>query len=129
MGLIFHPFVRKPFAVEAVRVTEKNMVEIAKIIGRVERTPNGERYIQVDKDKVPNVTKVYSGYWLTRMGRGKRRKLRIYSPKTFKREFAERDVPKTAEIVERVDDVEFSDEDMEEAVKEEVEKVIVGGTN
>lgn len=86
MELKFDPFVRKPFVVEAIEVTEENLKEIAKLIGRVQKEPNGVRYIQVNKQKIPNITKVYAGYWVTRMN-GNNNNLRAYSAKVFGKEF------------------------------------------
>lgn len=86
MDLIFAPFVRKPFSVEAVQVTEENMKEVAKLLGRIETEPSGKVYIEVYKGRVPKVTRVYVGYWLTRL-HDNVKNLRVYTTKTFDREF------------------------------------------
>lgn len=132
MELVFAPFVRKPFSVEAVQVTEKNMKEVAKLLGRVQKEPNGNRYIQVHKGKVPNVTKVYVGYWVTRLT-DNGVNLRVYSGKTFTREFAAVDAPKTAEMIKlhavtKNTSDDTSDWGNEEAVDEEVEDNASAGT-
>lgn len=81
----FDTFVRKPFLVEAVEITEENIEELAKFIGTLKRKGNGTPFIQVDSTKVPNIPRVYPGYWLTRMGK----KTRCYSQRVFKQEFTE----------------------------------------
>lgn len=79
----FKTFVRKPFTVEAVEVTEENIAEIAEIVGTLRKKDNGTPYIQVDRRLVPNVFRVYPGYWMTRMGDN----IRCYSKKIFTEQF------------------------------------------
>lgn len=86
----FVTVVRKPFTVEAVQVTEDNIEEIASLIGTLEHKEDGSPYILVEKrfgDKkfVPNIFKVYPGFWMTKMGNN----TRCYSPKVFAQQFAE----------------------------------------
>lgn len=76
-------YVRKPFVVEAMLITEENLDEVAALIGTVEEGSNG-RYIRVDKKKLPNVYHVHPGYFLTKMDD----KIRCYSPKIFNEQFA-----------------------------------------
>lgn len=81
-------FVRKPFTVKAVRVTRENMGEVAKLVGDLrEDEETGGPYILVDRRLVPNVLKVYPGFFMTRMGK----QVRCYSPKSFAAQFMELD--------------------------------------
>lgn len=80
----FTTFVRKPFIVEAVEVTQDNIAEIAKLVGTL-KNEGGTPYIQVDRRLVPNVYKVHLGFWMTRMGDN----IRCYSDHIFKAQFLE----------------------------------------
>lgn len=81
----FTTFVRKPFKVEAVEVTVENIAEIAELVGSLRQKENGTPYIHVDKRLVPNVFRVYPGYWMTR----KDDNIRCYSKKIFQDQFVE----------------------------------------
>lgn len=81
----FQTFVRKPFLVEAVEITEENIEELSKFIGALKKKADGSSYIEVDPNKIPNIPKVFPGYWMTRMGK----KTRCYSERVFKKEFTE----------------------------------------
>lgn len=86
MSLEFGKYVRKPFEVEAVQITEENIGEVAEHVGELrykDEKNNAEPYIQVNKRIVPNVFRVYPGFWMTRMGDN----IRCYSPKVFKEQF------------------------------------------
>lgn len=83
-------YVRKPFTVEAVEVTTENIAEIAEIVGTLRQKDNGTPYIQVDRRLVPNIFRVYPGFWMTRMGDN----IRCYSKRIFKEQF----VPSTPDI-------------------------------
>lgn len=78
-------FVRKPFAVEAVEITTENIEELARYIGDLETKDDGTQYILVDRRKVPNVQRVYPGFWMTKMGDN----IRVYSKKVFAEQFIE----------------------------------------
>jgi hypothetical protein len=78
-------FVRKPFVVEAVEVTTENIAEIAELVGALRENENGTPYIHVDRRLVPNIYRVYPGFWLTKMGDH----IRCYSKKIFKAQFVE----------------------------------------
>lgn len=90
LNVEFTTFVRKPFTVEAVEVTVDNIAEIAELVGALRAKDNGTPYIQVDRRIVPNVFRVYPGYWMTKMGDN----IRCYS----KRIFVEQFVPNTEDI-------------------------------
>lgn len=81
----FATFVRKPFTVEAVEVTTENIAEVAKLVGSLRQKDNGTPYIQVDRRLVPNVYRVYPGYWMTKMGDN----IRCYSKRIFTEQFTE----------------------------------------
>ena len=81
----FSEFVRKPFVVEAVEVTTENLAEIAKYVGEVREKEDGTPFILVDRRLIPNVFRVYPGYWMTRMGDH----IRCYSRKIFFEQFVE----------------------------------------
>lgn len=79
----FTTFVRKPFTVEAVEVTPENIEEIAKLVGTLRTKENGTPYIQVDRRLVPNIYRVYPGFWMTKMGDN----IRCYSKRVFEEQF------------------------------------------
>lgn len=85
MELELSMFVRKPFAVEAVEVTRDNIAEIAELVGTLREKDDGTPYIQVDRRLVPNIYRVYPGFWMTRMGDN----IRCYSKRIFKNQFVE----------------------------------------
>ena len=81
----FSKFVRKPFTVEATEVTNENIAEIAELIGTLKEKENGTPYIAVDRRLVPNLFRVYPGFWMTKMGDN----IRCYSKRVFKQQFIE----------------------------------------
>lgn len=85
--LNYQTYVRKPFTVEAVEITRENIAEVAPSIGELNQ-PEGETpFIEVDPKKVPHVTRVFPGFFLTKMGK----RIHCYSPKAFKAQFADAD--------------------------------------
>lgn len=80
----FAEFIRKPFVVSAVQVTEENIAEIAEYIGTL-RVKDGVQYIQVNRRLIPYLLEVYPGYWMTRMGD----KIRCYTDDVFTEQFTE----------------------------------------
>jgi hypothetical protein len=81
----FNQFVRKPFVVEAVEVTEENIEEVAEYVGTLRKKDDGTPYIQVDRRLIPNVFRVFPGFWMTRMGDN----IRCYSKRVFNDQFTE----------------------------------------
>lgn len=81
----FTTFVRKPFTVEAVEITEANISEIAELVGTLKEKEDGQKYIQVDRRLVPNIYRVYPGFWMTKMGDN----VRCYSKRIFTQQFTE----------------------------------------
>jgi hypothetical protein len=83
----FSTYVRKPFAVEAVEITKDNIEEVATHVGDLRKKDDGTPYILVDRRLVPNVAKVYVGFFMTKMGEN----VRCYSRKIFREQFVEKD--------------------------------------
>lgn len=83
MTIDFKTYVRKPFVVEAVEITEENLDEVAPLIGEVRKKEDGSRYIFVDRRLVPNVFRVYPGFFMTKMGDN----IRCYSRRVFLDQF------------------------------------------
>ena len=79
----FTTFVRKPFSVEAVEVTADNIAEVAKYVGDLREEDDGTQYILVDRRLVPNIARVYAGFFMTKMGKN----VRCYSRKIFSDQF------------------------------------------
>lgn len=88
-------FVRKPFIVEAVQVTKDNLEQIATYLGHVGKDEDGKNCIEIDNNRVPNISRVYPGYWVTKMGNN----IRCYAGKIFREQF----VPSTPEILNWVE--------------------------
>lgn len=80
--IAFDQYVRTPFSVEATIITEENIEEVAQLVGTV-RTKNGEKYIALDRRIVPNISRAYIGWYVTRLGDN----FRCYSPKVFLEQF------------------------------------------
>jgi len=83
----FTTFVRKPFVVEAVEVTADNITEVARYVGDLREEDDGTQYILVDRRLVPNIARVYTGFYMTKMGKN----VRCYSRKIFRDQFVEED--------------------------------------
>lgn len=81
----FTEYIRKPFSVNGIEITEENMGEVAKLVGIVRRK-DGVRFIALDRRLVPNVTRAFAGWYLTSVGD----KFRCYAPKLFRAQFMER---------------------------------------
>jgi hypothetical protein len=76
-------YVRKPFVVDAVEITAENIEEVAQYVGDLKHREDGTPYILVDRRLVPNVYKVYIGFFMTKMGEN----VRCYSRRIFKEQF------------------------------------------
>lgn len=83
----FTTYVRKPFTVEAIEITRENIEELAPLIGTLRKKENGTPFIQVDRRLVPNVFRVYPGYWMTKMEDN----IRCYAKRVFHEQFVETD--------------------------------------
>lgn len=91
----FVTFVRKPFTVSAIEITKENIAEVAKFVGDLKEKEDGTPFILVDKRLVPNVFRVFPGFWMTKMGEN----IRCYSRKVFQEQFTD----STPEILEWVE--------------------------
>lgn len=83
----FTTYVRKPFVVKAIEITEDNIEEVAEYVGDLKRKDDGSPFILVDRRLVPNVYRVYPGFFMTRLGE----KVRCYSRKIFREQFVQED--------------------------------------
>lgn len=79
----FNTYVRKPFLVEAVKITEDNISDIARLVGTLCWKPDGTPFIQVDRKRVPSIYRVFPGFYMTKMGNN----IRCYSENTFLEQF------------------------------------------
>lgn len=86
----FATYVRKPFVVQAVEITADNIAEVAEHVGDLRHKEDGTPFILVDRRLVPNVFRVYPGFFMTKMGEN----VRCYSRKIFNEQF----VPETPDI-------------------------------
>lgn len=82
-------YTRKPFAVEAIEITEENIALLAPLLGEL-KEKDGVPFIALDKRIVPNIHRAFIGWWVTRMDDN----LRCYSPKIFEEQFE----PASAEV-------------------------------
>lgn len=78
-------YIRKPFNVEAIQITEENLSEIAVLIGEESALDDGTRFIKINKKIVPHVFRAWDGWWVTKFGDD----YHCYSDKLFKKQFAE----------------------------------------
>lgn len=83
----YNSYVRKPFKVQAVLVTDENIAEIAKLTGVLEKNDDETLYIEVDRLKVPNVFKIYVGFFVTKMNK----QFRAFPPQVFEKLFVKND--------------------------------------
>lgn len=91
----FTDYIRKPFVVKAIEVTEDNIEVLSEKIGKLCRKDDGTLYIQVNRKLVPNVYRVYLGFWVTEMNGN----VHCYANKVFKAQFTEA----TPEVMQWVD--------------------------
>lgn len=101
--ITFNQYVRTPFSVEAAIITEENVEQIAQLVGTI-RTKNGEKYIALDRRIVPNISRAYIGWYVTRLGDN----FRCYSPKVFVEQFEPMDDTMVVSFdFNKKDEVEF----------------------
>jgi hypothetical protein len=83
--LILTRYIRTPFQVKAVVITEDNIAKIAELIGvdKEVKRKGDDLYIALDKRVVPNVNRAYIGWYVTILGDN----YRCYSPKVFDQQF------------------------------------------
>jgi hypothetical protein len=118
-------YVRKPFAVEAVQVTEQNMREVAKWCGgQIRRLPrwdprSGTKFISVNvvKPISERQTQAFVGDWVLSSGTGPTG-FKVYTPRAFETSFV-REAERMLEVVGRMEERaarEEAEEDDEEAI-------------
>lgn len=81
-----HKFVRKPLYVDAVRISETNMEEVAQwCSGTIETDDKGQRFVKVEVYRALNdrQTQGFVGDWVLFAGSG----YKVYTPKAFDRSF------------------------------------------
>ena len=98
----FETFVRTPFAVKAVEITDENIDQIAEVIGEVQiHHKTKERFISLNRKIVPNMSRAFIGWYVTVL----RDNIRVYSPKIFDEQFVAADPNGTVTL-------DVSDEDL-----------------
>jgi len=91
MDLEVQTFVRKPFSVEAVQVTDENMDAVAKWCqGDVRTADKGDPFIKVrvHNPLTDRQTKAFVGDWVLYAGKG----YKVYTDKAFERSFDPKEV-------------------------------------
>lgn len=84
----YRPYVRVPFRVLACEVTEDNFDEVFSLIGKeIKETPQGKRYILIDRRIIPHGHKAQVGGWITVMDD----RIRYYSKTAFQEQFVDSD--------------------------------------
>lgn len=81
MSIVTETYTRKPFSIEAVRVTEENMEDVAKWCGGEIHKYNGKRFIKVDvaRPLTEKQTKAFAGDWVLRV----KTSFKVYQHKAF----------------------------------------------
>lgn len=77
----FQTFVRKPFRIQAIQITEENIELFADLIGDnvVRKEDNGTHYFLANRQLVRTINRVKVGYWVTKMNE----QYRVYVPEVF----------------------------------------------
>lgn len=78
-------YIRKPFSIDAVQVTDDNIKEVAKWVDSEVRTDSQGQYVKVRVHRPLNdrQTKAYVGDWVLYAGTG----YKVYTPKAFAQSF------------------------------------------
>jgi len=76
-------YVRKPFAVQAIEITEENIEDLAKVLGTLGTNDEGEKIIRLDRRVVPNIKRAGIGWFVTFVNDN----YRCYNPKAFNDQF------------------------------------------
>jgi len=121
MLIIPKKFVRKPFSVEAVQVTEENMSEVAlwcrgQIRTSVGKDGKGEqKYIKVNVKRAldDRQTMAYVGDWVVTAVNPNTRGFKVYTPKAFTQTFNEQ-VDNMIEVLQRMDERAQEEEKVEQ---------------
>jgi hypothetical protein len=104
----FITYIRRPFQVEAIEITDENIKEVAKLIGFGQvRRQHGSRFILVDRRIIPNIERVYVGWFLTKMGNN----YRCYAPILFNSQFIQNAPEPWLDFLEEEPDDGIEEED------------------
>jgi hypothetical protein len=106
--LKFEDFVRKPYIIEAVQISEFNIAEIAPLIGELSKKEDGTPFIQANRELVPYVHRVYPGFWITRMNG----QIRCYPRRTFFEQFT----PVTEDVADWLETLDVRSDTYEESI-------------
>lgn len=82
MSVVTETYTRKPFEIEAVKVTEENMEDVAKWCGgEIQTTESGKRFIKVDVTRPlsDKQTRAFAGDWTLRV----KNSFKVYTNKAF----------------------------------------------
>ena len=88
MELDLKSYVRRPFTVTAIRVTDENMSDVADWCeGEIRTTANGTSFIKVNVNRPATArqTRAFVGDWLLYAGRG----FKVYTDRAFELSFEE----------------------------------------
>lgn len=80
-------YIRVPFEVRAVEITENNIAELAPLVGELKTTDDGASYIQASRRLVGNEYKIWPGFFITRVND----RYRCYSRRVFDFQFEKRE--------------------------------------
>lgn len=86
MGIEITKYIRKSFAVEAVRVDKDNMDEVSEWCeGHIDKDKSARLFIKIDVSmaRYGRQTQAYVGDWVLRMGTG----FRVYTHSAFEKSF------------------------------------------
>ena len=111
---------RVSFRVEAVEVTEDNFDEVFALIGKeIKDTPQGKRYILIDRRIIPNGHKAQVGGWITVMDD----KIRYYSKTAFNEQFVPVNGPSDVSSLTETLDILGDPETLDAIAEAEAESV------
>jgi hypothetical protein len=81
MSIVTEKYTRRPFEIEAIRITKENFNEVAEWCGGEILDHNGKQYIKVDVTRplTEKQTRGFIGDWLLKAGSG----FKVYTHKAF----------------------------------------------
>lgn len=83
----FSIYARRPFTVEALEFTKENLEDFCPALGEMDAKADGTPFIRANPDVVQTVTRIFPGFWLTRMGPH----IRVWNRRIFRDQFVEAD--------------------------------------
>lgn len=81
----FQTFVRKPFAIDAVEITDDNIEDLASLHGTLRVDDSGVKYIEMENRRGQSTRRIYKGFWMTKMGKN----VRFYQARVFNEQFTQ----------------------------------------